>query len=393
MGRPLHRLTDRRVRTAPPGQHADGGNLYLIVAGPDSRHWSFIWKQEGKRREMGLGSLRAVSLARARQLAAQARADVAAGLDPKEERNKRRGSAVTFGQVAEKVLAALEPGWSNQMHRHQWRRSLTVEAAALSGMPIDRVDTAAVLSVLMPLWTTRPETALRLRLRLERVIDWAQAHGHRSGENPARWRGHLKNLLPRQAHQRQHFAAAPFDELPELMRRVRAIDGFAPRALEFTTLTACRTREVLHANWDEVDLDTRLWMIPAARMKSRRPHTVPLSDRAIEILRGLPRMGGFIFAGRDRGKPLSHPAMLYVLQRLGSNATTHGMRAAFRTWAQERTGFQREVVEMCLAHAVGDATERAYARGDLLDKRRAVMNAWASFLDASSSADVIPLRR
>jgi integrase len=225
---------------------------------------------------------------------------------------------MTFGQVAEKVLAALEPGWSNKMHRHQWRRSLSVEAASLSNMPVDKVDTAAVLSVLAPLWTTRPETAVRLRLRLERVLDWATAHGHRTGENPARWRGHLKNLLPRQAHMRQHFKAAPFDELPELMQRVRAIDGFAPRALEFTTLTACRTREVLYARWPEVDLDARLWTIPAVRMKSRRQHTVPLSDRAVEILRELPRMGEFIFAGRDRAGHLSHPAMLYVLRRLGA---------------------------------------------------------------------------
>jgi integrase len=270
MGRPLHRLTDRRVRTAPPGQYADGGNLYLIVDGPDSRYWSFIWKQEGKRKEIGLGSLRAVSLARARELAAQARADVAAGIDPREARDRRRGSAVTFGQAAEKVLAALEPGWSNKTHRYQWRRSLVRDAASLSAVPVDRIDTAAVLSVLTPLWTTRPETAARLRLRLERVLDWARAHGHRSGENPARWRGHLRDLLPRRSRQRQHHAAVPFERLPELMQQVRAVEGFGARALEFCVLTACRTSEVLGAHWNEIDFDARLWVVPANRMKSRR---------------------------------------------------------------------------------------------------------------------------
>jgi integrase len=342
MGRPLHRLTDRRVKTAPPGQYADGGNLYLIVAGPDSRHWSFVWKQDGKRREMGLGSLRAVSLARARELAAQARADVAAGIDPRRARDTRRGSAMTFGELAEKVFVALEPDWTNKTHKHQWRRSLTVDAAALCDMPIDRVDTEAVLAVLTPLWTTRPETAARLRLRLERALDWARAKGHRSGENPARWRGHLRDLLPRRIQQRQHFAAVPFDELPNLMQQVRAVDGFAP---EFTVLTACRTKEVLQARWEEFDIEARVWGVPKSRMKSRREHIVPLSDRAVAIIRELPRMGEFVFAGRHRDEHLSHPAMLNLLRRLGSTVTVHGMRAAFRTWAQERTAFQREVVE------------------------------------------------
>jgi integrase len=383
MGRPLHRLSDRRVRTAPPGQYADGGNLYLIVANPDSRHWSFVWKDSGRRREMGLGSLRGVSLSRARELAAQARADVAAGLDPKEGRDKRRRGGLTFGQVAEKVLAALEPGWTNRVHRTDWRRSLTVDAASLADMPIDKIDTAAVLSVLTPLWTKRPETAARLRLRLERALDWARAHGHRSGENPARWRGHLRDLLPRRIQQRQHFTATPFDELPELMRTIVHIEGFAARALEFAILTACRTSEVLGARWDEIDLEAKLWSIPAARMKSRRPHTVPLSDHTVEILRELPRMNEFLFPGWKRGQHLSHVRMLLILRQIGSKATVHGMRASFRTWAQERTGFPREVVEMCLAHAVGDATERAYARGDLLGKRQQVMGAWADFLEGS----------
>jgi integrase len=387
----LHRLTDRRCRTAPPGQYSDGGNLYLVVENPSSRYWAFIWKQYGKRRQIGLGSLRSVSLAAARELAAQARADTAAGVDPRQQRNARRGSALTFGQVAEMVLAALGPGWTNQKHAHQWRRSLTVDARMLRDVPIDRVDTEAVLSVLQPLWTKRPETASRLRLRLERTLDWARARGYRSGENPARWRGHLRDLLPRRTDRRQHFIAMPFDELPELLHRVRAVEGAVSCALEFTVLTACRTKEVLQAQWNEMDIEARLWTIPAARMKSRRPHIVPLPDRAIEIVQGLPRMGQFVFPGRSDGEHLSHIVMLHLLRRLGSTVTVHGMRASFRTWAQERTNFQREVVEMCLAHAVG-MTERSYARGDVIAKRRRVMESWADFLD-QKTADVVPLRR
>lgn len=393
MGRPLHKLTDRRCKTAPPGQYADGGNLYLIVAGPDSRHWSFVWKQDGKRREMGLGSLRAVSLARARELAGQARADIAEGIDPRRARDARRGSVMTFGQAAEKVLVALEPGWSNKTHRHQWRRSLLTDAALIRDMPVDKVDTEAVLSVLTPLWTARPETAARLRLRLERVLDWARAHGHRQGENPARWRGHLRDLLPRRTWQRQHFSALPFDELPALMEQVRSIDGFAPRALVFCILTACRTSEVLGARWDEIDIEARLWTIPASRMKSRREHRVPLSDQVVDTLRELPRMNEYLFPGQKRGKHLSHVRMLLVLRQIGSTVTVHGFRSSFRDWAAERTGFQREVVEMALAHAVGDITERSYARGDLLDKRRQVMDAWAAFLSNTACDNVVAIRR
>ena len=301
---------------------------------------------------------------------------------------------MTFGELTEKVLAALEPDWTNKTHKHQWRRSLTVDAAALRDMPIDRVDTEAVLAVLTPPWARRGRRRRQdYGERLERALDWARAKGHRSGENPARWRGHLRDLLPRRIQQRQHFAAVPFDELPNLMQQVRAIDGFAPRALEFTVLTACRTKEVLQARWEEFDIEARIWAVPKSRMKSRRPHIVPLSDRAVAIIRDLPRMGEFVFAGRHRDEHLSHPAMLNLLRRLGSTVTVHGMRAAFRTWAQERTAFQREVVETCLAHAVGDVTERSYARGDLLDKRRQVIDAWADFLARPVRGDVVQFRR
>jgi integrase len=387
----LHRLTDRRCRTARPGQYADGGNLYLVVDSADSRYWAFIWKQAGKRRQIGLGSLKAVSLSRARELAAHARADVAAGADPRRQRDARRGAGLTFGEVAEKVLAALGPGWTNRTHAHQWRRSLMWDARALHDMPVDKIDTEAILSVLTPLWTARPETASRLRLRLERALDFARAHSHRSGENPARWRGHLRDLLPRRTQRTQHFAALPFEQLPELMQQLRGLEGFAPSALQFTILTACRTSEVLGARWPEIDSKARLWTIPASRMKSRREFVVPLSDQAMDILRVLPRTNDLVFPGRDH--VLHHSTMIKVLRQLGIGATVHGTaRAGFRTWTMERTSFQREVVEMCLAHAVGDENERSYARGKVIDARRRVMQAWADFLSKTTAA-VVPLRR
>jgi integrase len=387
----LHRLTDRKCRTAPPGQYADGGNLYLVVDNADSRYWAFIWKQAGKRRQIGFGSLKSVSLAKARDLAAQARADIAEGADPRQARDARRGSSLSFGEVAEKVLDTLGPGWTNQAHADQWRHSLMIQAAALHDMPVDKIDTEAVLSVLKPLWTKRPETASRLRLRLERTLDWARAKGYRSGENPARWRGHLRDLLPRRTEKTQHFAALPFEQLPELMQELRGLEGFAPSALAFCLLTACRTSEVLGMRWDEINFQDQTWSIPPARMKSSREFIVPLSDQAMDVLRNLPRMGELVFPGRNG--VLSHLAMIRVLRQLGIIATVHGTaRAGFRTWAMEKTSFQREVIEMCLAHAVGDLTERSYARGDVLDKRRRVMESWADFLDRNTAA-VVPLRR
>jgi integrase len=389
----LHRLTDRRCRTAPPQQtpYADGGNLYLVVDNPDSRYWAFIWKQHGKRRQIGFGSLKAVSLARARELAAQARADVAAGIDPRKARDARQGSSLTFGQVADKVLAALSPGWTNRTHAHQWRRSLTWDARALRDVQVDKIDTEAVLSVLQPLWTSRPETASRLRLRLERTLDWARARGYRSGENPCRWRGHLRDLLPRRTDRRRHFAALSFEQLPELMQQLRSRKGFGPAALQFTILTACRTSEVLGARWQEIDSAAKQWTIPPSRMKSRRAFVVPLSDQAMHLLCDLPRMNELVFPGRDH--ILHHSTMSKVLRQLGVHATVHGTaRAGFRTWAMERTSFQREIVEMCLAHAVGDVTERSYARGRVIDQRRRVMEAWANFL-TKATADVVLLRR
>jgi integrase len=391
----LHRLTDRQCRTKPVGQYADGGNLYLVVDSADSRYWAFIWKQKQgdkqRRRQIGFGSLKSVSLARARELAAQARADVAAGLDPRRQRDARRGTSPTFGETAEMVLAALGPDWTNATHAQQWRHSLIVRAAALHDVPVDKIDTEMVLSVLQPLWTKRPETAARLRLRLERTLDWARAKGYRSGENPCRWRGHLRDLLPKRKRRPNHFMALPFEQLPDLMQQLRSLEGFAPSALQFTILTACRTSEVLGARWHEIDSKAKSWTIPESRMKSRREFIVPLSDQAIEILRDLPRMDELVFPGRDG--VLSHLAMIRVLRQLGIKATVHGTaRAGFRTWAMEKTSFQREVVEMCLAHAVGDATEQSYLRGDVLAKRRRVMEAWANFLDRTTAA-VVPLRR
>jgi integrase len=397
VGRSIHKLSDRKCKTAKPGRHSDGGGLYLVVTGPDARSWSFFYKIAGKRREMGLGSYRDVPLGRARELATLARVDRTAGLDPKVARDARRGSAVTFGQAGDKLLESLEPGWTNLKHRQQWRHALTVYAAALRPIPVDRINTEVVLETLRPLWLSRPESAARLCIRVERVLDWARAHGHRSGENPARWRGHLRGLLPRRIQARRHHPAMAFDELPAFMTALRGVDSLGARALQVTILTACRTSEVLGARWSEVNFDGRMWTIPAHRMKSRREHRVPLSGQALVVLRELHelRQSDFVFPGRTRSRPAAHVIMLRVLQQLGHKGiTVHGFRSSFRDWAAERSNFPREVVEMALAHAVGDATERAYARSDLLERRRKLMDAWSNFCSKPLvTGAVVPLQR
>jgi integrase len=400
MGYGLHKLTDRKCRTAKPGQYSDGGNLYLRVDTSDSRYWVFAWKLGGRRREMGLGSLRGVSLVRARELAAQARADVAEGKDPRRERDARRGALLTFGEAAEKVLAALEPGWTAPNYAREWRHVLLKHASTLSNVPIGKIDTQTVSSVLRPIWLKYPKTADRLRAKLERILDWAEAHGLRHGANPARWKGHLQDLLPRQNWQTQHFAALSHDKLPNLLPRIRAIEGPLPRALELTILTACRPNEVLGARWEEIDFEAKLWTISKDRMKARKVHVVPLSDRAVEILRGIPRVNDLVFMGRDwdgrsfdENRPFTTSALLFLLRKISSEATVHGMRSSFKDWTLERTHFEREIVELCLAHTVGNAVERAYARSNVLEKRRQIMDAWADYLYAVPTEKVVQLHR
>ena len=391
-------LTTRKVETAKPGKYEDGHGLRLVVAESGARKWVFRYMRAGKRVEMGLGSVPAVSLGQARESAADARRLVKAGTDPVSARRAERAAQAggdTFGAFALKLLDMIETGFRNAKHRSQWRNTLATYTTPIWNKRLAEIETDDVLACLKPIWTAKAETASRVRGRIERVLDAAAARGLRSRDNPARWRGHLANLLPKRP-QHVHHAAMPFDDLPAYVARLRESDGISARALEFTILTATRSGEVLGARWPEIDLDAKVWTVSAGRMKAAREHRVPLSERAVEILSALAavKIGDYVFPGAKRGSPLSVMALTMVMRRMGMEAfTVHGFRSAFRDWAGERTNFPREVAEAALAHVVGDETERAYRRGDALEKRRALMEAWAIFCEPNTSNIVVPLAR
>ncbi|MBW3097726.1 tyrosine-type recombinase/integrase [Pseudohoeflea coraliihabitans] len=382
MPRAVHKLSDVQCRTASrPGLLGDGGGLYLNIKTSGSRSWVFVWRSRGKRSEMGLGPYPTVSLAKARRLAAVAREAVQEGRNPIAE--KRKTEEPSFGECMELFLSSMEHQWRNDKHRAQWRATLTTYAKPLHGKKPSEIGTDDVLQVLSPIWQEIPETASRLRGRIERVLDFAKARGWRSGENVAAWRGHLKNVLPsRQKLTRGHHAAIAHQDVPSFMAILRNSEAMAARALEFLILTAARSGEVISARWDEIDRDQALWIVPASRMKAGREHRVPLSDRALEILDDLHplRQSEFVFPGAKPGRPLSPMAMQMLMRRLGQSAyTVHGFRSSFRDWAGDATSFPREVAEQALAHRVGDATERAYRRADALSKRRRLMEAWGTW--------------
>jgi len=386
----LHRLTARFCSTVTkPGRHADGGNLYLRVETSGSARWVFLWMRDGRQREAGLGSRDIVSLAEARELAAGMRQSLTKGIDPLEARAaERRANAarITFGQFCETFLATRESAWKNEKHRAQWRMTLETYAASLRSTPVGEISTQDVLKVLEPIWTIKAETASRLRGRIEAVLDAARVAGHIDDRapNPARWSGHLEMLLPRAGKlSRGHHAAMPYQDVSAFLKHLQEAEGVAARALEFTILTAARSGESLGAQWSEIDFDAGTWTVPAERMKASRPHRVPLSRQAQAILEELAKMraGDFVFPGQKLKKPLSNMAMEMVLRRLKvENVTVHGFRSAFRDWAGEETHFPREIAEAALAHVIGDKAEQAYRRGDALQKRRVLMQAWADFV-------------
>ena len=329
-----------------------------------------------------------------------------AGRDPIDDRKASGAAAPTFGEVAEEVMTSLEGGWRNSKHRAQWRMTIARYAAPLLPRPVNKITTEDVQSVLRPIWTTKAETASRVRGRIEKVLDAAKAKGLREGENPARWRGHLDHLLPkRQRLQRGHHAAMPWRAVPEFVMRLRESCSMAALALEFVILTAARSGEVLKsvrdgevmgARWDEIDRQVNVWTIPAERMKAGREHRVPLSNRALAILveADRARRGGFIFPAQSGDQPLSDMALTMLMRRLKvTNATVHGFRSSFRDWVGEATSFPREIAEAALAHTVGDKVERAYWRGDALERRRQLMEAWANFFcELSTKEEVVRLR-
>lgn len=382
-------LTARKVETAKPGKYSDGGNLYLIVSPSGSRKWVLRFTWRGRAKEMGLGSASSVPLVDAREKAASARRKIAQGLNPIDER-KRDGGVPTFGEMADEVREALSAGFRNEKHKAQWKSTLETYAAPLRAMPVDGIATDDVLSVLKGIWTTKPETASRLRGRIEKVLDAAKAKGFREGENPARWRGHLDHLLPKQSKlERGHHAAMPYEEVASFIGKLRTRQATAALALEFCILTAARSGEVLGARWSEIDLERNVWTVPANRMKAGREHRVPLSGPAIAILSKMSelRTSEFVFPGQSRHGPLSNMSLEMILRRMKiNNATVHGFRSSFRDWAGNITNFPRKVVETALAHVIGNKAEQAYRRSDALEKRRGVMEAWANFCEPKSAA-------
>lgn len=405
MARKVNKLSARAVATLDtPGRHSDGGGLYLSISKDGEtvrRRWVLLYRWHGKLKEMGLGPAATVSLAQARELADNWRRELQAGRNPLEAREaKRRASqgVRTFGEVAAAFYDAKSQDWRNAKVRAQWMTPLDRYAARLMRMAVNEIGTEDVLAVLQPIWTTKAETASRVRGRIEAVIDAARARGliAPNEANPARWRGHLAHLLPkRRKLTRGHHAAMPYREVPAFIVRLREREAVAASALEFLILTAARTSEVLGARWAEIDREAAVWTVPAWRMKGGREHRVPLPDRALEILGSMEKMrtGELVFPSARAGRPLSGMAMEMCLRRMKvEGVTVHGFRSSFRDWAGDSTQFPRELAEAALAHLAGDETERAYRRGDALERRRKVMQAWAAFCGSSVFTNVLPLR-
>jgi integrase len=396
------RLTALKVmKVKGPGMYADGAGLYLQVTGDGARRvaksWIYRYTLRGRARQMGLGSLSSFGLAEARLKAAECRRLKYEGIDPIDARDSKRVQAIldaaqvlTFSQCAEQYVAVHRSGWRNRKHAAQWTATLKTYADPIIGaVPVQNVDTALVMKILEPMWSNKPETASRLRGRMQAILDWATVRGYRQGENPARWRGHLDKLLPARARVRKvkHHAALAYEELPNFMAALSRERGIAARALEFLILTTARTGEVIGARPSE--FNGSVWTVPGERMKCGKEHRVPLSTPALAIVERMKAQcgGEYLFPGGKRGRPLSNMAMLVLLDRMGwSGLTAHGFRSTFRDWTAERTDFPREVAEMALAHTTDNKVEAAYRRGDLFQKRVALMDQWAKFCVRDQSA-------
>lgn len=400
MARTIDKLTAKKIEAAKGKQLlADGGGLYLQVSGKGGRSWLFRYRWQGKRPEIGLGPYPAVTLAEARRRAELGRSALA-DLPPKDPLAvlKAEGEPTTFGEFSEQWLSSNLDDFRNAKHRQQWRNTLEAYAKPLKDQSIDAIDTSHVLEVLQPIWTTKRETARRVRGRIERILDAAKAKGLRTGENPARWRGHLKAILPDQKKPVQHHAAMPFEALPGFMAELRGRNALSARALEFLILTGTRSTEGRGALWSEIDLEARVWTIPGERMKANKAHRVPLSNAAMAVLEPLHELKSdddiFVFPKMGGEGFVSEAAIRNLMGRMGAGEwTIHGFRSTLRDWAGESTNFARDVAEMALAHKVGDETERAYRRGDALEKRRALMQAWADYCDQSVPTNVVRLQR
>lgn len=391
MAKQIEKLTTDFVKTAErPGMYPDGLGLYLQVSKWGTKSWLFRYTRHYKLRSLGLGPAHTITLLEARKRARQARQQLLDGIDPidakhahREHAKLERARVMTFRQAAEAYIEDNKAGWKNAKHGEQWKSTLERYAYPTIGdLPVAAVDTGLVTKILRPIWATKTETASRLRGRIENVLSWATVQHYRTGDNPARWVGHLDKLLPKRSEVQkvEHHPALPYTAIGEFMVELRKQKNMAATALEFTILTAARTGEVIAARWDEIDLAEKLWTIPAARMKAKKEHRVPLSPRAVAILKELQKAGGdFVFAGLKPDTHLSNMAMLNLLKRMEhGDLTVHGFRSTFRDWAAETTNYPHEVAEMALAHTVSDETERAYRRGDLFKKRIGIMRDWAA---------------
>lgn len=402
-------LTPLAVKNAKPGRHADGGGLHLLVKESGARSWVYRFMLNGKSRDIGLGPAGpdGISLSQARDARDALRLKVKAGIDPLEERQREAAEAlaaaqaahlagITFKAVAEAYIGANEESWRNDKHRQQWKNTLATYVYPVIGeLPVAEVGTAHVLQILEPIWKAKAETASRVRGRMETILDAAKARGYREGENPARWRGHIAQILPvRSRLTRGHHKAMPYEAIPAFVGALHKREAVAALALEFTILTAARTGEVIGATWNEVDLDKAIWTVPASRMKAGKEHRVPLSPRAVEILNSTKELRKEWLFPAAKGGKLSGMAMTMLLRRMKVDVTVHGFRSAFRDWAAECTGYAHEVAEMALAHTIENKVERAYRRGDLFDKRRRLMDDWATYCATipAASANVTPIR-
>lgn len=395
-------LTPLAVKNAKAGRHADGNGLHLLVKESGARSWVYRFMLRGRSRDVGLGAagLGGLSLSDARDAASVLRVQVKAGVDPLTARDRLAAEAlaaeqaakvagITFKAVAETYIATNEDGWRNEKHRQQWRNTLATYVYPVVGeLPVSDVATAHVLQILEPIWKDKAETASRVRGRMETILDAAKARGYRNGENPARWRGHIAQILPARSRlTRGHHKAMAYDAIPAFVGKLREREAVAALALEFTILTGARTGETIGATWDEVDLQKAIWIVPAERMKAGKEHRVPLSPRAVEILEATKALGKDALFPAAKGGAMSGMAMTMLLRRMKVDVTVHGFRSGFRDWAAECTGYAHEVAEMALAHAIENKVERAYRRGDLFDKRRRLMSDWATYCASKDAID------
>lgn len=407
MAKTINRLTAKTVeKKRKPGYLLDGRGLYLQIAQSGSKSWVLRYMLKGRSREMGLGSVQAVSLETARKKASAHRDLLAEGIDPIESRNAallalelEKARQISFDECAAAYIKSHRAGWKNAKHAAQWENTLKTYASPTIGhLPVQEVDDVHVMTALEPIWHTKTETASRVRNRIELVLDWAKARKYRSGENPARWRGHLDKILPKRSNiaPTKHHAALPYADAPVFMTQLRARTGVAAKALEFVILTAARVSEAINATWDEVDTKSRTWTVPASRMKAKRAHRVPLSAAAMKVIADMraQKQSDSIFPGWRIKRAITDAGCLKLLRDMGyAELTVHGFRSTFRDWCAEHTNYPRDVCEMALAHTINDKAEAAYRRGDLLEKRTQLMDDWARYLAKPKGAGATHIRK